>query len=96
MVPFEVDVRGLKVVTEEVSRLLGNVVVSEIIKCLKSGEKSAKDIVDYLNKITPTGIQPLAVELYLWLLTRKGYVEAKGSGSTATYSLTDKGKALQA
>jgi len=81
--------------SEEVSRLLGNVAVKEIIHCLKSGEKNIKDVVDCLNKVSPTGLQPLAVELYLWLLAQKGYVEVKGSGPTAAYSLTDKGKALQ-
>jgi len=81
-------------VSEEVSRLLGNVAVKEIINCLKSGEKTVSDIVDHLNKVSPTGVQPSTVELYLWLLTQKGYVEAKGSGPTALYSLTDKGKAL--
>lgn len=81
--------------SEEASRLLGNVTVKEIINCLKSGEKTVNDVVDHLNKISPTGLQPLAVELYLWLLAQKGYVEVKGSGSTAVYSLTDKGKMLQ-
>jgi len=82
-------------VSEEVSRLLGNMAIKEIVNCLKSGEKTVKDIVDYLNSVSPTGLQPLAVELYLWLLAQKGYVEAKGSGPTALYSLTEKGKALQ-
>jgi predicted transcriptional regulator len=80
--------------SEETLRLLGNVAIKEIIDCLRSGEKSVNGIVDHLNKISPTGVQPLAVELYLWLLAQKGYVEAKGSGSTTVYSLTDKGKAL--
>lgn len=81
--------------SEEASRLLGNVTVREIINCLKSGGKTVKDVVDHLNSISPTGLQPLAVELYLWLLAQKGYVEVKGSGPTAVYSLTDKGKALR-
>ncbi len=81
--------------SEEVSRLLGNVAIREIIDCLKSGEKTVKDVVDCLNRISPTGLQPLAVELYLWLLAQRGYVEAKGSGPTALYSLTEKGKALR-
>jgi DNA-binding HxlR family transcriptional regulator len=85
----------VRVVSEEASRLLGNVTVKEIINCLKSGEKTVNDVVDHLNKISPTGLQPLAVELYLWLLAQKGYVEVKGSGPTAVYSLTDKGKMLQ-
>jgi len=82
-------------VSEEALRLLGNVAVKEIVNCLKSGEKTVKDVVDCLNKISPTGVQPLAVELYLWLLAQKGYVEAKRSGPTASYSLTERGRALQ-
>ncbi|MDH5815256.1 MAG: hypothetical protein QE164_00425 [Candidatus Nezhaarchaeota archaeon] len=81
--------------SEEYSRLIGNITIREIINSLKSGEKRLEEIVNDLNKISPTGVQPLVVELYLWLLSQRGYVTVKGSGSTAIYSLTEKWRSLK-
>jgi len=81
--------------SEEYSRLMGNVALKEIINSLKSGEKTISAIAEDLKKVSPSGIQPLVVELYLWLLQQRGYVQVKGSGPNAIYSLTDKWKELE-
>ncbi len=81
--------------SEEYSRLVGNIALREIINSLKSGEKTVNAIAEDLKKVSPSGITPLAIELYLWLLQQKGYVQAKGSGPNATYTITDKWKELE-
>jgi len=81
--------------SEEYSRIMGNVALAEIINSLKAGEKNVSDIVEDLKKTSPTGIPQLVVELYLWSLQQSGYVQAKGSGPTATYTLTDKWRELE-
>lgn len=81
--------------SEEYSRLTGNITIREIVNSLKSGEKSVEQIVNDLSRVSPTGVQPLVIELYLWLLAQKGYVAIKGSGSAAMYSLTEKWKSLE-